>query len=473
MHKITIFILVISFSISLSAQISLPRLFADGMVLQQQTDVAVWGKAAPGQKVEILVSWSDTTYLNIASKDSTWQIKIKTPEASYEKHNLTVSSGKEMQSLNHILIGEVWLCSGQSNMAFPLRGAPNQGVDGSLDAIVNSENDYVRYFGVQQLSTLEEQDEVQGIWQIASPNTTGSFSAVAYFFARKLQKTLNVPIGIIVSAWGGSRIEAWMSKESLTPFRFIKLPENEEDNKVKMQTPTVLFNGMLNGITGYGIKGVLWYQGESNRDIYKQYPDLFKAMHNDWIKRWDIGDFPIYFAQIAPFAYENMDKAPHSALMREAQLKIASKQPNTGMVVLLDVGDSLCIHPPKKREVGERFAYLALGKTYGMDFLEYQSPQYKSIEIKQDKILVSFDSPMGVAFNENERTGFEIAGSDKKFYPAEVQFDVHFDNVVTLTSEKVSEPVAIRYGWKNYFKATLFGTNGLPVSSFRTDSWDN
>tara|TARA_R110002050_G_scaffold300717_1_gene471802 strand:- start:5851 stop:7272 length:1422 start_codon:yes stop_codon:yes gene_type:complete len=472
MYKIIFFVVAISFSISSMAQISLPKLFADGMVLQQQAEVSIWGKAIPGQKVEILPSWSDTSYSNSVLKDSTWQIKINTPAASYEKHYLTVSSGKVVLTINDVLIGEVWLCSGQSNMALPIKGARNQGVEGSLDAIVNSENDHLRYFGVHQLSALEKQKEVRGIWQFASPKTTGNFSAVGYFFAKKLQGAIDVPVGIIVCAWGGSRIEAWMSKESLSPFNFVKLPETEEDNKVKMQTPTVLFNGMVNGIIGYGIKGVLWYQGESNRDIYEQYPELFNAMHNDWMKRWSIGEFPIYFAQIAPFAYENMDNAPHSALMRESQSQIANKQPLTAMVVLSDVGDSLCIHPPKKREVGERFAYLAMGKSYGMDFLDYQSPHYKSIEIKDDKILVSFDSPKGVTFNENKRTGFEIAGADKQFFPAEVQFDAHYDTVITLSSTKIQNPVAVRYGWKNYFKATLFGANGIPVSSFRSDDWD-
>ncbi len=473
MNKIIVFIFIFSFSISSLAQISLPRLFTDGMILQQQAKVAIWGKAIPGQKVEILPSWSDTSYSSIVSKDSTWQLRLNTPEASYKKHQITVTSGKEILMIRDMLIGEVWLCSGQSNMALPLNGAPNQGVEGSLDAIVNSENDCIRYFGVHQVSSIKEQKEVQGTWQIASPNTAGNFSAVGYFFARKLQKTLNVPVGIIVSAWGGSRIEAWMSKESLSSFNFVMFPKTEEDNKVKMQTPTVLFNGMLPGIVGFGIKGVLWYQGESNRDIYKQYPELFKAMHHDWVKRWNIGDFPIYFAQIAPFAYENMDKAPHSALMRESQSQIANKQPLTGMVVLSDVGDSLCIHPPKKREVGERLAYLAMGKTYGMDFLKYQSPQYKSIEIKDDKILVSFDSSMGITFNENKRTGFEIAGADQIFYPATVRFDAHYDSVITLSSTHVSKPIAIRYGWRNYFRATLFGANGLPVSSFRSDTWEN
>jgi len=472
MLKKIFFVVVVLFSTSTSAKISLSNLFADGMVLQQQKEVTIWGKAASGSKVKVLPSWSEKAFSVRASRDSTWKVKINTPVASYVKHGISVLSDGEVIELKNILIGEVWLCSGQSNMALPLRGASNQGVEGSLKAIAESKNENIRHFGVHLQSSVKQQTDVQGVWQSASPKNTGGFTAVGYFFARQLQKVLDVPVGIIACAWGGSRIEAWMSEESLSQFDFVQIPKSEADNKVKMQTPTVLFNGMLSGILGFEMKGVLWYQGESNRDVYKQYPELFKAMHKDWVKRWDIGEFPIYFAQIAPFAYENMDNAPLSALMREAQLEIANNQDNTGMIVLSDLGDSLCIHPSQKREVGERFAYMALGRSYGMDYLNYQSPQYKSIQVKDDKILVSFDSPLGVTFKGNERTGFQIAGSDKKFHLADVYFNPHYDKKITLFSSEVPHPVAVRYGWKNFFKATLFGTNGLPVSSFRSDDWD-
>ena len=472
MFRKMLFVIFVFCSAVISGQISTSKLFADGMVMQQQTTVALWGKATPESKVKVLPSWSKNAYSTKVLKDSTWSVKIKTPAASYEKYTIDIASNKEIITFNNVLIGEVWLCSGQSNMTLTLNGAPNQGVEGSLNAIINSENNNIRHFGVHQISTIKVQSEVQGVWQSASPKTTGGFTAVGYFFAKKLQETLDVPIGIVACAWGGSRIEAWMSKESLVQFDFVKIPRSEEENKVEMQTPTVLFNGMLSSIIGYGIKGVLWYQGESNRDIYKQYPAMFEAMHKDWERRWDIGEFPIYCAQIAPFAYENMDNAPHSALIREAQVKIANTQQNTGLIVLMDIGDSLCIHPSKKQEVGDRFAFMALGKTYSMDFLDFQSPQYKNIEINEDKIMVAFDGPMGVTFNENERTGFEIAGNDKVFYPAAVDFDPHHDKVITLTSDKVANPVAARYAWRNYFKATLFGANGLPVSSFRSDVWE-
>ena len=473
MRKTSIFIVfTFIFGISLNAQVKLSALFADNMVLQQKSRVAIWGKAVPGKSVELKTSWDLKSYFTKTAADSTWRIFVETPKASYTSYKIDIRSGNLIQ-LNNVMIGEVWLCSGQSNMALPVQGAPNQGVEGSLKTILASNNNNLRYFGVRNRSSVKVEKEVQGSWQIASPGTTGSFSATGYFFARLLQQTLDVPVAIIVCCWGGSTIEAWMSAESLTDFTYAKIPKTKEDNKVEMQTTTVLYNGMLSSLAGYGIKGALWYQGESNRTVYKQYPALFETMHKDWEKQWGIGEFPIYFAQIAPFAYENMDSAPASALMRESQSKIANNQANTGMAVLLDIGDELCIHPARKQQVGERLAYLAMGKTYGMTYIDYQSPTYGSMKVEDEKLMIAFDNaPLGITFFENKRTGFEIAGADKKFYSATIKFDAHYDNSLTISAPEVPHPVAARYAWKNYVKASLFGANGLPVSSFRTDNWE-
>ena len=473
MRKIIVLVLstFLFFEIS-AARAKLAAIFADDMVLQQNSRVAIWGNAVPGESVEVKPSWGEKTYSVKAAADSSWRVRVETPQASYIPYTIEIIAENRIK-LNNVLIGEVWLCGGQSNMGLTMKGAPNQGVEGSLQAILTSRNNNLRYFGVKNRSSIKIEHEVQGKWEIASPFTTGSFSATAYYFARLLQKTLDVPVAIVVCCWGGSTIEAWMSPESLAPFAYAKIPKTKEDNKVEMQTPTVLYNGMLRSIAGYGIKGAIWYQGESNLSVYKQYPALFKAMHKDWESRWEIGEFPVYLDQIAPFAYENLNKAPSSALMREAQSFIAKSQPNTGMAVLLDVGDSLCIHPARKQQAGERLAYLALGKTYGMDYLDYQSPSYDSVKVDGEKLMIFFDNaPLGITFFENKRTGFEIAGSDRKFYPATVKFNAHFDKYLTLSSPEVSHPIAARYAWRNYVKATLFGTNGLPVSSFRTDDWE-
>lgn len=455
---------------SSEAQIKLPNIFSNGMVLQQDASNAIWGKAIPGNKIEVLVSWSKNSYSTKVKKDSSWVVKIPTRKASYKKNTIRIIAVNDTIILNNVLIGEVWLCSGQSNMEMRMKGNRSQAVEGSLEAIISSKNEYIRSFHIKKRSAIYVENEVEGDWQISSPTTTGGFSAVGYFFAKKLQSTLDVPVAFIVSSWGASSIEAWMSQKALSTFENIELPKSEKDNKIKMQTPTVLFNGMINGIVGYGIKGILWYQGETNRDNYKQYPSLFKKMHQDWVNRWSIGSLPIYFAQIAPFDY--WGSTQNSSFFREAQSKIDRFQKNTAMIVLSDVGDSLCIHPSQKKEVGNRFAYMAMGKSYGMGFLDYRSTRYKNIKIEGDKVKVYFDSPLGVTFNDNERTGFEISGTDKKFYPAKVQFEVHTEKVITLTSDKVPHPVAVRYQWRNYFKATLFGPNGLPVSSFRSDDWE-
>lgn len=224
---------------------------------------------------------------------------------------------------------------------------------------------------------------------------------------------------------------------------------------------------MLKSILGYAIKGVAWYQGESNRLNYKNYPSLFKAMHEDWINKWAIGVFPIYFCQIAPYEYGT----GNSALMREAQMKIAQSQPNTDIAILMDIGEEKCIHPAAKKEAGERLAFLALKNSYGFDSFAYKSPTFKSMNILNNVATLTFDNVSdGLSTFGNELTGFEIAGNDKKFYPANVKI---VKKALEVSSKDVPNPVAVRYGFKNYFKGCLFGTNGLPVSSFRTDDWDD
>lgn len=469
MKKIFIFLFYHLFSLATIAQVNLPAIFQDNMILQQQNLVKFWGTTSPGKAVIIKTSWDNQIYKAISGKDSTWSIKVKTPEASYENYSIVFKGGKEKKILQNILIGEVWLCSGQSNMDMRVKGYVNQPTNGSQEDIVSSSNNFLRCYTLKQVSSIQQKYDCPGSWEIASPNTTGNFSATAYYFGRLLQKTINVPVGLIHCSWGGSTIEAWMSPDAMKPFPELKLPVSDDDNRTRWKTPTVLYNGMLSAIIGYGMRGAIWYQGESNRTAYQRYAAQFSEMHNDWIKKWDIGEFPIYFCQLAPYKYGDESKY-NNAFMREVQQKIAQSQPNTGMAVLMDVGDELCIHPANKKQAGERLAYIALGKNYGFDKFSYQSPEYKSIEIKENKLTVRFNyAPDGVTSFGSPLTGFEIAGADKVFYPA----DANLIRVgVELTSPNVPVPVAVRYAFKDYIKGTLFGVNGLPVSSFRSDDWD-
>lgn len=453
---------------SLISEIRLPSVFTDGMVLQQSSDVMVWGKATPNNKVQISVSWAKDKYMTFADNDSIWRVKIKTPGASYKTCFLEISC-KEKIRINNVLIGEVWFAGGQSNMEMTLNGYPGQPVSGAIKDIADSKNNYIRFYTVSHVSALEKQWDCPGRWETASPSTTGNFSATAYYFARQLQQVLNIPVAILHCSWGGSTIEAWMSPESMSITPELKIPRTVEENNPKHQKPTGLYKGMLSSLVGYGIKGVVWYQGESNRTNYNTYAKQFPAMRESWIKEWGIGVFPFYFAQLAPYAYP--DKRYNCAFMREVQGELAREIPNVGMAVLMDIGDSASIHPPYKKEAGERLAYLAMNKTYCFYEFQCQSPEYKSYDIKDGKIYLKFDfAPQWLSSFGKKLSGFEIAGKDKVFYPAQAELT---RTSLSVSSDKVSAPVAVRYCFKDYAIGSLFGVNGLPVSSFRTDTWDD
>lgn len=469
MKKIFLFSLVFFLHTLCYSRLVLPAVISDGMILQQNSNVSIWGKSNPKQGVSIVVGWSSKKYQTVANENGLWAIKIETPIASFSEYSIKILSGKETKDIDNVLIGEVWLCGGQSNMEMKMKGYFNQPVINSTEDIAYSSNKYLRCYTISKISSVKVKEDTKGDWKMASPGTTGEFTATGYYFGRLLQQTLNVPVGLLSCSWGGSVIEAWMSPDAFEAFPSYVLPQTEADNKAKNKVPTVLYNGMINPIQGYGMRGAIWYQGEANIENYKNYPDLFQAMHLDWIKKWDIGIFPIYFCQIAPFKYSGSKE--NTAFMRESQLKVAQTQKNTGIAVLVDVGDSLCIHPAEKRKAGERLAYIAMSKTYGYNNFPCKSPEYKSINVKANKITVSFNySPDGLTTFGKVLGGFEVSGVDRVFYPATAKI---IKEGVEVSSPKVSEPVAVRYAFKNYFRGTLLGVNGLPVSSFRSDDWDD
>lgn len=468
--KIISTFIVLSCSVGVfSASLTLPPIFSDRMVLQQKDNVKVWGKGTPKQAVIVIADWDDKPCNAVIASDSTWSVKVATPVASYKKYAITIKSGSEQIELKDVLIGEVWLCSGQSNMHMPMKGYFGQPVLGSLEDILSSNNENLRYYNVKQNSSLKSLKQCDGVWEKASIESTGSFSATAYYFGRQLQKILNVPVGLIHASWGGSKIQAWMSKESLAKFPEIKIPTEEPEKRVAPMRANVLFNGMINPIAGYNIKGVIWYQGESSQADYKMYPDLFATMHDDWVKQWDSKTkFPIYFCQITPYAKYS---AKRSALMREAQLKVSQNQPNTAMAVLLDVGEENILHCANKKAPGDRLAYIALARDYGYQSIPYRSPEFKSLNAIDNKLIIRFNYAQdGLTTFNKTLQNFKIAGSDKVFYPAKAEIVL---NTIELSCGTIDRPVAVRYAFEEYAEASLFGINGLPVSSFRSDDWDD
>lgn len=453
-----------------AAKVKLPDIFGDGMVLQQQSNVAIWGKSAPGQQVSILTSWNQKKYTVSVNADSTWKVKVATPKAG-GPYQMTITN-HEVLVIKNILIGEVWLISGQSNMEMPMAGRKaEEPILGGSEAIVNSANDKIRFFRGQHKTWGIPLDNVRGVWQLANPQNTPKFSALGYFFAQKLQAKLNVPIGIVQIAYGGTPIEAWMSREALIPFREeVKLPEKQDNALKDKHVSTGLFNAMIHPLIGFAVKGMLWYQGENNRNKPELYAKLFPIMVEDWRKLWNIGGFPFYFVQIAPYA-QPLKYNAYVPFLREAQLKSLEVIPNSGMVVNMDLGTENTIHPPYKEILANRMLALVLNRDYGYRGVRYNGPSYQSMEVLGNKVTLLFnDVGKGLKFSKEDNSNFEIAGIDKVFHLAS-KLEIK-NNSIVLSSDNVDKPVAVRYAFKAWVVGNLYNAEGFPASSFRTDSWE-
>ncbi|MCB0687753.1 MAG: sialate O-acetylesterase, partial [Saprospiraceae bacterium] len=398
------------------AEIKLPAIFDDHMVLQQETEAPIWGMAAEGKKVTLMTSWDKKSYTAKADDEGHWKIKVSTPQAG-GPYEISISDGKEL-ILKDILIGEVWVCSGQSNMQMPMKGYFNQPILGSNEAVATSANPRIRLFTVERDKSLTTKSDFTGDWLNCSPENVIDFSAAAYFFGRMINQALDVPVGLICSSWGGTRIEPWISEAGLKEFDWVNLPDKKMTDEYNQQTPTVLYNAMIAPMVGYGIRGALWYQGESNRNEPMEYEKLMAGLIQNWRSEWDQGDFSFYYCQIAPFDYG--PKGLNSAYLREAQLKASMAVPNAGMASLMDGGEKDNIHPADKEAAGERMAYWALAKTYGQEGIEYSGPVFKEMTIEGPVVNLTFDHAQnGLTTFGKPLTGFQVAGENKRFYPAQ------------------------------------------------------
>jgi len=451
---------------SVKAAVKLPAIFGDNMVLQQQTDAAIWGEATPNKTVKVTTSWNKKSYSTKADAQGNWKVKVQTPAAG-GPYSVNITDGKALQ-LKNVLIGEVWICSGQSNMQMTMSGYYNQPVLNSNEDIATSANESIHLFTVKRDKSLTRQTDFTGEWLECVPENVADFSAAAYYFGRMVQQTLHVPVGLICSSWGGTRIEPWISESGIKNFDWVTLPDKNSTADFSQQTPTVLFNKMIAPMVGYAFRGALWYQGESNRNEPAHYEKLMSGLIENWRAEWQIGDFPFYYCQIAPYDYGT--SGINSAFLREAQLKASTATSNTGMACLMDTGEKHVIHPANKKAAGQRLAYLALAQTYGKKGFEYSGPVLKDMTVEGPVVKLTFDhAKNGLTTFGKELTHFTVAGENQRFVPATATIT---RQGITVFSPNVAKPVAVRYAFDDFVVGELFNTEGLPASSFRTDDWE-
>ncbi|MEM6278065.1 MAG: sialate O-acetylesterase [Verrucomicrobiota bacterium] len=501
MNRLGLLTIAVVFALSgtfAQAGLRLPSLFGHHMVLQRNMEIPVWGWAEPNTKVTVQFAWNTAEVT--ADEEGYWFLKLPALPGSSHALQMKISSGEESLLLSNIVMGEVWVCSGQSNMQWSV----SQSDDPKLETLTaNYPN--IRLISVPQVGTQEKQDDFEGQWTICTPETVADFSAVGYYFGRQLHQTLGVPIGLIDNAWGGSAAEAWVDRKVLEADpkydHYIQQWEETEatydwdkaleawkakaaaakeagrpapryprNPLIGQHRPGNLWNGVLSPIIGYGIRGTIWYQGENNSARAYQYDDLFGLMITEWRKAWEIGDFPFYWVQLADFRDEVAEPGESTwAELREAQSSVLAL-PNTGQAVIYDIGEGRDIHPRDKQGVAKRLARLALAKDYGVD-LPHLSPSFKSMEVQGNEAILTFEN-VGSAlytFDTKEAVGFAVAGEDKVWHWGTGQ--LQGKDKVVVTSEAVETPVAIRYAWADNPVANLVSREGLPVDPFRTDDW--
>ena len=475
MKRIILIAAVLTMSATLQAKVELPSIISDNMVLQQKGNVALWGKS-DGKKLTITTSWSRKKTVVTPDSDGKWFVRIATPEAG-GPYEITFNDGEKL-TLKNVLIGEVWYCGGQSNMDMPVKGFEAQPVEHSMDYILGAKPSVpIRICKVPNVKAKAPLPEVKAYWVENRPEEVMNASATGYFFAHKLYEMLDVPVGIMTVDWGGSAIETWMSREVIEREFSGEFDTSVidtaplEDLKGSLH-PCILYNGMVQGLAPYTFKGMIWYQGETNRGRPEQYSRLQPAYVRMMRELFQNPDAPFYFVQIAPYPYQPQYKDLFtSGYFCEAQQKTLARIPHSGMVTTGDIGSYSTIHPPKKMEVGNRLAYLALVNDYGFKGINPVAPTCKEVEFDGQEAIVAFEADrLGVGPMNTDLGGFELAGEDRVFHAATGRLK---DRKVVVTSPEVPVPVALRYCFRNWCEASVFSAWGIPAAPFRTDNWDD
>lgn len=475
MKKLLLLVVATALAFGASAKVVLPKVLGSNMVLQQNADVNLWGKADADAKVTVKVSWDKAKIKTTADENGNWAVKVATPAGSFDKYTISISDGEEIV-LKNVMIGDVWITSGQSNMEMPVRGWDRQPVENAKDYILSAAKyaDQIRMFTVPRARSYNEDKEdcVGGEWFCAAPKSVAEMSAVAYLFAYNLVGKVDFPIGIITSNWGGTRIESWMPMKALEDV--LSKEQLEHKHKIHSIKPSELYCAMIAPIRKYNARGFLWYQGCSNLGDIDHYDIMQARMVQQWREDW--GDtenkMPFYFTMIAPHSYGN-SRAIAYPLFVECQQRALANIPNCAMAATTDTGEEVCIHPAKKNEVGERMAAFALRDLYGQGGVDVVAPTYESMRVDKNTAIVTLKN-VGVGIQPGYGKwvkGFEVAGADKVFHPANAHVSGHRE--LRVWSDKVQEPVAVRYAFRNYIPCDLTNIIGIPVPPFRTDNWND
>ena len=475
---LTLFAILLSVCAN-AESLKLAHIFSDHMVLQRETSAPVWGWGEPGKTISVSNSWNFQTMKTTVGEDGTWRINVATGKAG-GPYTLSVSCGKEKVVVSDVMLGEVWVCSGQSNMEMPVNGFGFQQVEGSAEAILDAfeTKNMIRVFDIKTWKRTEPEADVANVWQLSGPRVAANTSAIAYFFAKRLTKALGVPVGIIVNSWGGSRIEAWMTRESIeksgiTKDELAEIYAVEEKPDRWPETPELIWNGRVYPILGYAAKGFLWYQGCSNIG-QKFYDKLQTSMLSLWRKSWGRGDMPFIYATLAPYDHGDSNGRWRPHFVR-TQLHAQEMATNTWAVCLETLGDRGTIHPAKKKEVADLMFMRAYASVYGEDpGMTVDYPEPKSIDFLEDgRVKIKFTNVWSnlMSITARDVVGFELAGEDRNFVLAKAEVDWDGETVIVKAPE-VPHPVAVRYGFRNWMGANLQTSLGMPVPPFRSDDWD-
>lgn len=464
-----------AFATSAGAHVRLPHLLGDGMIVQQQTDVRLWGWDKPGTTVKATTSWSDQTATAKTDKNGRWILTVRTPKAGYTPLSITFDDGDGTTTLKDVLAGEVWVCAGQSNMEMPLRGFDNCPVEGYNNEVVNAaQYKGIHYVKIPSVMSMQPLDDANCQWQTISPTTVGDCSATGYFFAQTVNRALDIPVGLILANKGGTRVESWLDADNLKKYTDESLDSMTNVKKYPGDylRPLVWGYGTFSPILNFTVKGILFYQGCSNVGAPgDQYSQRLKLLVEQWRRDFKLGQIPFYFVQIAPY-YNGDVNGTAGPLLREQQLKASKIIPNSDIVCTEDLVypyETQQIHPTMKKPVGQRLAYIALHHDYGMTSLMCESPQFKEMTISNDTCFVRLTNDYRAISRYEDIQGFEVAGADKVFHPAKAFYD--WNKGLCITSPEVKAPVAVRYCFHNFQLGNVANGGGLPLFPFRTDNW--